>query len=157
MQTKETKEKNRVFFAFPGMGKTTYALSKAGAVDLDFGNFRSAFGRGRKSGNTADLLIPFSKLIKYYWQDGYNVLTNEPSLIPLVKQFAEGYITMVLPKDDELHVERVKQRALGNNRHDLQFAREMERHYDEWINGWMEKASNYKLPIKFVHYFEEVM
>lgn len=155
MQTK--KEQNLIYVAFPGMGKTTYALRHGGVIDLDFGNFRSAMGRRRDISDSAALKVPFSRLIRYYYQDGFNVFTNEYTLIPLIKQFAEGNIVMVLPSNIETHVRRVNARAKQNNRHEISFAKEMESNISTWVEDWSSFARVYKIPVKYVSLVEEAL
>jgi len=155
MQTKKKQNRNIVLFAFPGMGKTTYALHKPGAIDLDFGNFRSANKVTKEKDSV--LQMPFSRLIKYYFRDGYNVLTNEPALIPLVKQFTGNRIAVALPVDPDELVERVIQRSKGDNYHSQDFAKQMKDNIDEWLQGWTKVALKYEVPIHWVTYVEEVL
>lgn len=155
--TKQYKKLNIIVFAFPGMGKTTYALQHPQVVDLDFGNFRSALKV--KKEDEAQLILPFSRLMKYYFRDGFTILCNEPSLIPLVKQFAEGRIYMVLPRSKVDLVERVKQRAQQSNYHDKGFADLMEKNIESWVSDWEQMAYKYNIPIDYdeflgVHYYE---
>lgn len=145
---------NRIFVAFPGMGKTTYALSHPGVIDLDFGNYRSSLKVDKKQEGT--LLTPFARLMKYYYKDGYDVLTNDPKLINLAKQFAEGRVVVVLPKDFQEHVERVKQRE--EKRHvNAEFPKLLAENVDKWVHDWESIAARFKVPVRRVKYFEEVM
>lgn len=152
MQTKE--KQNRIFVAFPGMGKTTYALSNAGVVDLDFGNFRSALKVAKEDEHT--LFPSFQRLAKYYFKDGYDVLTNEPNLIPLLKQFAENRIVVVLPKNNAALVQRVQERE--EKKHvNASFPIALAQNIDSWIDGWTKISDQYHVPIKCVDYFEEAL
>lgn len=155
MQTKRKQNSNIVLFAFPGMGKTTYALHTPGAIDLDFGNYRSA--NKVKKEDEARLLLPFSRLVKYYFRDGFNVLVNEPSLIPLVKQFTGNRVAVALPVDADELVERVIQRSKGDNYHSKDFAKQMKDNIDEWLQGWTQTALKYGISIHWVNYVEEAL
>lgn len=152
MQTKRNTQ-NHIFVAFPGMGKTTYALSHSGVVDLDFGNFRSALKVPREQQHT--LYSAYQRLAKYYFKDGYDVLTNDQGLIPFLKQFAEGRIIMVLPLNEAEHVERVKQREKANPIN-AGFPKMLSENISTWVDDWAEVANRYNIPINHVRYFEEV-
>lgn len=144
---------NKIYFAFPGMGKTTFALNHCGFIDLDFGNLRSAF-KVEKS-KEHELFNGFSRLIKIYYRDSYNVMTNEPSLIPLVKQFAEKAMVMELPLDNTELVSRVKFRE--EKRHvNADFPKQLAENVDTWVNDWERIAKRYSVPIIRVKYFKEV-
>lgn len=155
MQTKESNGNwnvtttpvrgSNIYVAFPGMGKTTYALHHAGVVDLDFGSFRSAMGVAPKRQST--LYSSFVKLANTYTRGGFNVLTNDPGLIPMFKQ--DGYNVIVsLPEDVGELVNRVILR--GSN---PAFDRSLAAHADEWVEGWAKTAKRYGAKIVYQKYF----
>lgn len=151
MQSKENQ--NKVYVAFPGMGKTTYALSHAGTIDLDFGNFRSALKVEKE--NEHVLFPAFQRLAKFYFKDGYDVLTNEPSMIPLMKQFAERRMVMILPRDKTALVQRVQERE--RRRHvNADFPIALAKNVDSWVSDWAKIAQKYDITVMYVNYFEEV-
>lgn len=136
---------SRIYVAFPGMGKTTYALHHPGVVDLDFGSFRSAMGVA--PARQATLYNAFVKFANTYTRGGYTVLTNDPGLIPLFKQ--DGYQVIVsLPSDEEDLVKRV--RARDSN---PAFSKQLEQHATEWIEGWVKAANRYGAKIVRQRYF----
>lgn len=135
----------RVYVAFPGMGKTTYALHHAGVVDLDFGSFRSALGVPSNSQQT--VFGPFIKLLNTYSRGGFTVLTNEPSLTPYLK--SSGYQVIIVVPDD---VEEVKQRVLkrgSNPAFDKLFAT----HAQDWIHDWESIGKRYGVKVVHQKYF----
>lgn len=134
-----------VYIAFPGMGKTTYALHHAGVVDMDFGSFRSAMGVA--PARQATLYDPFIKLCNTFTKGGFTVLTNEPGLIPFFKQC--GYVIVVnLPSDVEDIIKRVLER--GSN---PAFDREYSKMAPKWVEDWKKIAEKYGAKILFSKYF----
>nr|UBR89008.1 hypothetical protein [Picobirnavirus sp.] len=138
--------KAEVFVAFPGMGKTTYALQHAGVVDLDFGSFRSAFGVHPKQ--QGSLFPAFVKFINTFSKSGFTVLTNEPGLIPLLK--SSGYQVVVsLPANKQALVQRVLKRASNPA-----FDKQLSIHVDEWVSDWARTAKKYGAEIRYQQYFD---
>lgn len=136
---------SQIYVAFPGMGKTTYALQHPGVVDLDFGSFRSAMGVAPKAQST--LFSPFVKFINTYTRGGFTVLTNEPGLIPFLKQ--DGYqVTVALPSDEEDLVKRVLARHSNPA-----FDKQLEQHVSEWTSDWARVADRYGAKIVRQRYF----
>lgn len=152
MQTKRNTQ-NHIFVAFPGMGKTTYALSHSGIVDLDFGYLRSALQVPKDNQHT--IYAAYQRLASYYFREGYDILTNDQGLIPFLKQFAEGDIVMVLPLNNDEHAVRVMQREAGRNGNKA-FAKALKENIDTWADDWAHVANKYHIPIHHVRYFEEV-
>lgn len=143
----------QVYFAFPGMGKTTYARQHANVVDLDFGTYRSA--RLVEPKEQSVLYPEFSRLMKYYYKYGFIVLTNDYKLIPFVKQFAEGRMVMELPVNGEVLARRVMERdqAEGGN---ITFARALSQNVLTWVKDWERYAQKYHIPVIKTEFFKEV-
>lgn len=141
--------KRTMYLAFPGMGKTTYAKTHPGVLDLDFGNFRSALKVSpRENGK---LYPAFISLAKRYADQGWVILTNEPGLIPLAKQ--SGFkIVVEVPSDVEELVRRVALRDGKGNA----FVKALRSNAPSWVSGWISTARKYKLPLVKGKYFEEV-
>lgn len=136
---------SHIYVAFPGMGKTTYALHHSGVVDLDFGAFRSALGVSPARQST--IYSAFVKFANTYTKGGYTVLTNDPGLIPFFKQ--DGYqVTVSLPSDEEDLVKRVLARHSNPA-----FDKQLELHANEWIEGWVKTANRYGAKIVRQRYF----
>lgn len=136
---------SQIYVAFPGMGKTTYARQHAGVVDLDFGSFRSALGVAPKM--QATLFGPFVKFANTYTKGGFTVLTNEPGLIPYLKQ--DGYKVIVsLPKDISDLVDRVLKRHLNPT-----FDKMLAENAESWMNDWARTAKRYGAEITYSRYF----
>lgn len=134
-----------VYIAFPGMGKTTYALRHPGVADLDFGSFRSALGVAPKS--QATIYSPFVKFCNTYIKGGFVVVTNDPGLIPMFKQ--QGCQVIVsLPSDEDDLVKRVLDRHSNPA-----FDKMLQAHATEWIEGWVKQANRYGAKIVRQRYF----
>lgn len=147
------KKFGRIFVAFPGMGKTTYALSHSGVVDLDFGNFRSAMKVAKE--NEHILLPAFQRLVSIYVKDGFDVFTNEPSTIPLIKQIGSS-IMVVLPRDIPELVMRVRKRE--QKRHgNLAFVKALAQNGTNWVSDWDKIARKYNISVQYVNYLEEAL
>lgn len=135
-----------VYIAFPGMGKTTYALHHPGVVDLDFGSFRSALGVAPARQST--IYNAFVKFANTYTKGGYTVLTNDPGLIPLFKQ--DGYTIVVsLPSDVEELVKRVVARHSNPA-----FDKALEQNAVRWVEDWVKLANRYGAKISRQRFFE---
>lgn len=134
-----------VYIAFPGMGKTTYALHHPGVVDLDFGSFRSALGVA--PARQATIYNAFVKFANTYTRGGFTVLTNDPGLIPLFKQ--DGYNVIVsVPSDIEDLVKRVVARHSNPA-----FDKQLKIHADEWVEDWVQTANRYGAKLHRERYF----
>jgi hypothetical protein len=114
-----------VLLAFPGLGKTPLAKRESRYIDLDFGFFRSALGV--KKEDEAKLLRPFADLAKFYADQGYIVLTNEPKLMDVMK------ITKVyLPKDVKYSARKLKVD---------------EKTAEQWVADWEQLAVKHHVPV----------
>lgn len=140
VSTKPIRGSN-IYVAFPGLGKTTYALHHPGVVDLDFGSFRSALGVAPARQST--IYSAFVKFANTYTKGGFIVLTNEPALIPLFKQ--DGYkIVVCLPENVDAIVKRVIDRHSNPA-----FDRIFSENAAKWSDDWAKIAKRYGAQIVY--------
>lgn len=143
----------QIYIAFPGLGKTTYARQHCNVVDLDFGTYRSA---RMVSPNEQKSLYPeFSRYVKYWFKDGWIVLTNDQGLIPYLKQFAEGRIVVELPENVNDLVLRVARREKVSGKNQI-FANALAKNAFQWVEGWQSYARKYNIPVIHTKFFKEV-
>lgn len=71
-------------FAFPTMGKTELAQTLEGYYDWDFGNLRNAFGVRKGSWIEKELIVSYAEFARIANAQGYVLLMNEPSAIPVL-------------------------------------------------------------------------
>lgn len=126
----------KVILALPGSGKSTLSLTKPGFIDLDFGSLREAFGYDKR--NDYKLYKPFGRLAHFYISRGFVVLSNEPGVIPELKQ--KG-IDIAMFIADETTADNIKHRG------DTKFAADVRKHWDEWVTGWRKAATQYDVPV----------
>jgi hypothetical protein len=141
------------YIAFPGMGKTTYAKSHTGVIDLDYGMFRDSWFKTfyQHHPKMGAINRMFTHLCVKYAKQGWIILTNDPALAPLLKQSGFNVIIEV-PSDVEELVERV---ALRDGEKDA-FVQALRRNGPEWVSSWIQTATKYQLPLVKGKYFKEV-
>lgn len=130
-KSKKVKRLGDLVFAFPGMGKTPYALTHAGVVDADFGDFRAAMNVAKDHEKV--LLLPWSKLISTWLYRGFTVLSNDPKLFSFFKSYPRAVVFLpALPaysaKKMNVSADTVK----------------------EWTLDWEKQAKKYGLPVKWL-------
>jgi len=141
--------KNKVIFAFPGMGKTPAAKRLGNFIDLDFGHFREAHLTRKE--DEGQLIPAFMRLIMAYYQEGWNVLTNEPKLILPIKAMLGGNannIRVILPD--------VKEASSSHSKSKLGMTQE---EFEQAVQGWVKIAHANGIQPRFItigldHYLE---
>lgn len=130
---------NKVVIAFPGMGKTTYALHTPGVVDLDFGSFRSALGVSpQQQGSIYPQFVKYLQFYRKLWL----ILTNDPGLIPGLKS-AGFQVVVNVPSDLNDLLRRVQQRD-GKDR---PFAMQLAKNLPRWVDDWKKLAARYQVQL----------
>lgn len=141
--------------AFPGMGKTTLALREPGLIDLDYGSFRTALNKAPSDDQT-QVMRSFMRLANRYGSEGFIVLSNEPQLLPYLKQ--SGWdILMVLPTDyTDIHA-RISARYGDDGQWHGHFLEAMRENQAKWVNDWIKLADRYHVNYVQVKYLSEVL
>lgn len=130
---------------FPWYGENNLRPISAGIVDLDFGSFRSALGVVPKSQST--IYSPFVKFINTFVKGGFSVVTNEPGIIPLLKQ--SGYKVVVSLPDS---IEDLVRRVLKRNSNPA-FDAQLKLNAEKWVSDWERLGKKYGAEVIFQKYF----
>lgn len=146
----------RFVLAFPGMGKTTLAKRKPGLIDLDYGSFRTALLK-EPTDDQKSVIRSFMILANRYGAEGFTVLSNEPKLMPYLKNNGRS-VMVVLPKSDVDLAKRIAERyhADDGGWHG-HFLFNLATHQDDWVRGWEDSAKKYGFKVYKVNYLSEVL
>lgn len=140
---------NKCYLAFPGLGKTTVCKKRSNSIDLDFGFYRSS---NSVSKNDESRLLPsFSKLLYKYYIAGYDVFTNEPAIMPFLKQ-NKVEVEVLLPADPTSIPKRIYKR---NEPGDALFANLLTKNVEDWVEGWKQAAYKYGFRVNYVNYLSD--
>lgn len=142
---------NKCYVAFPGLGKTTVCKQTANSIDLDFGHYR--LSHKVEKADESRLLPSFSRLLFKYYKSGYNVFTNEPAILPFLKQ--NRVETLVVLPIEPLNIpKRVYKRSEPGD--DL-FAHMLTKHVVDWVEGWKASAMKYGFKLSYVNYLSDII
>lgn len=145
----------KFILAFPGMGKTTLALRVPGLIDLDYGSFRTALDVDPRQDQTATLQ-KYMKLANKYGAEGFTILSNEPQLMPYLKQ--SGWeVEVVLPAKDVDLADRISRRYGNDGGWHGRFLGALKKNQSEWVDNRIKEATKYDFKIHRVHYLSEVL